>query len=75
MIRLAKKLALKYFSPYTIEYSNWLGETTQVLHAWTRQDALEWMACSLREEDAELWCVNSMFTKRLIAVRLAVIEV
>lgn len=75
MIKAIRKLALKYFSPYTIEYGNWLGETTQVLHAWTRQDALEWMACSLREEDAQLWCVNGMFTKKLIAVRLAVIEV
>jgi hypothetical protein len=70
MIRAIKKLALKYFSPYTIEFYDPLwGDTTQVLHAWTWQDAMEWTACSLREESVEVWCVNSPFTKKLVAVR------
>lgn len=76
MIKAIRKVALKYFSPYTIEfYDPMWGDTTQVLHAWTRQDALEWAACSLREEAVQVWCVNSMFTKKLVADRSATIEV
>ena len=75
MIKAIRKLALKYFSPYTIEfYDPMWGDTTQVLHAWTRQDAIEWMACSLREEAAQVWCVNGLFTKTLVAERYPVIE-
>jgi hypothetical protein len=75
MIKAIRKLTLKYFSPYTIEYINEYGETTQVLHAWTRQDALEWTACSLREEAVIVWCANSVFTVVPVAVRQAVTEV
>lgn len=70
MIKAIRKVALKYFSPYTIEfYDPMWGDTTQVLHAWTWKDAMEWTACSLREESVEVWCVNSPFTKKLVAVR------
>lgn len=70
MIKAIRKVALKYFSPYTIEfYDPWYGNTTQVLHAWTWKDAMEWVACSLRDESVEVWRVNSPFTKKIVAVR------
>ena len=48
--RLIKFLTYQ-FAPYAVVIipSN-LFETKQVIHCWTRSDALEWMACSLRSD-------------------------
>ena len=76
MIKAIKKLALKHLAPYTVEYYNpWTGSKTQVIYAWTRQDALEWVACSLREEAVQVWHASAFgLTEKLIAERYPVIN-
>lgn len=71
--RAVKKLALKYFSPYTIEIIDVFGDV-EVHHSWTRSDAMEWVACALREDVVDVWCVNSPFTTKLVAQRFPVTE-
>ena len=73
MIKAIRKLALKYFSPYTIEIVSIFGDV-EVHHSWTWQDATEWVACALREDMVNVWHVNSPFTSKLVAQRFPVIE-
>lgn len=75
--KLVLKLALKHLAPYTVEYYNpWSGSKTAVIYAWTKQDALEWVACSLREEAVQVWHASAFgLTETLIAERYPVIEV
>jgi hypothetical protein len=55
MINLIKRFALKWFSPYTTMYIGLDGEVTEVHYSWTYQDAVEWAACSLKEEQVEVY--------------------
>jgi hypothetical protein len=74
--KAVKKLALRHLAPYTVEfYDPMSGVTTQVIYAWTRQDALEWVSCSLKEEAVEVWYAK-WFTlqEEVIAKRSAVVE-
>ena len=74
--KLVLKLALKHLAPYTVEYYDPMtNATTQVIYAWTRQDALEWAACALREEAVEVW-YGKWFTlqEEVVARRSAVVE-
>ena len=49
MMKALKKFLTIWFSPFTIFYTDRFGRT-ETHHAWTRSDALEWAACSLRDE-------------------------
>ena len=74
--KVVKKLALRHLAPYTVEYYDPMtNATTQVIYAWTRQDALEWASCALREEAIEVW-YGKWFTlqEEVIARRSAVVE-
>jgi len=75
MVNALKRFALKYFSPYSIEFldKNW-GEVTQTLHAWTERDALEWAACSLREEAVIIRKTANIFESRVVMYRGRVTE-
>jgi hypothetical protein len=72
---LIRKGALQYFSPYSIEFldKNW-GEVTQTLHAWTEREALEWAACSLREEAVIIRRTANIFESRVVMYRGRVSE-
>jgi hypothetical protein len=74
--KAVKKLALRHLAPYTVEFYDPMSEvTTQVIYAWTRQDALEWASCSLNDEAVEVW-YGKWFTlqEEVIARRSAVVE-
>lgn len=62
------KLITKWFSPYTIFFVDALGRI-ETHHAWTMQGALEWAACSLRDE-----CVTIYKSGDLIAARSETLE-
>lgn len=49
MLTKLKKFLTVWFSPYTIFYTDCFGRI-ETHHAWTRAAALEWAACSLRDE-------------------------
>jgi len=75
--KAVKKLALRHIAPYTVEYYDPITNvTTQVINAWTRQDAREWVSCSLKDEAVEVW-YGRWFTlqEEVIARRSAVVEV
>lgn len=69
-----KRFALKYFSPYNIEFINEYGDVVQTLHAWTEQDAIEWAACSLRDEAVVIRKTANIFESRIVMCRGSVIE-
>jgi hypothetical protein len=69
-----KRFALKYFSPYNIEFINEYGDVVQTLHAWTEQDAVEWAACSLREEAVIIRKTANIFESHIILQRSNVVE-
>jgi hypothetical protein len=75
MVNALKRFALQYFSPYSIEFldKNW-GEVTQTLHAWTEREALEWAACSLREEAVIIRKTANIFESRVVMYRGRVSE-
>jgi hypothetical protein len=75
MVNALKRFALRYFSPYNIEFldKNW-GEVTQTLHAWTEREALEWAACSLREEAVRIRKTANIFESRVVMYRGRVTE-
>ena len=75
MFKLIRKVALQYFSPYNIEFIDEFGEVMQTLHAWTECDALEWAACSLRDEEVIIRKTANIFESRVILCRSAVAEV
>ena len=70
-----KRFALKYFSPYNIEFINEYGDVVQALHAWTEQDAVEWAACSLRDEAVIIRKTANIFESHIVLCRSAVEEV
>ena len=74
MFKLIRKVALQYFSPYNIEFIDEFGEVTQTLHAWTERDALEWAACSLREEAVIICKTANIFESRVVMYRGRVSE-
>jgi hypothetical protein len=49
MINAIKKFLTVWFSPYTIFFTDRFGRT-EIHHSWTLRDAMEWAACSLRDE-------------------------
>ena len=69
-----KRFALKYFSPYNIEFINEYGDVVQTLHAWTEQDAIEWAACSLRDEAVIIRKTANIFESHIVMCRGSVIE-
>lgn len=74
MLNKAKRFALKYFSPYNIEFINEYGDVVQTLHAWTEQDAIEWAACSLRDEAVIIRKTANIFESRVVMYRGRVTE-
>ena len=72
--KLVLKLALKHLAPYTVEYYNpWSGSKTQVIYAWSWQDATEWAECALKEEAVQIWYASAFgFNEKLIAERYPV---
>jgi hypothetical protein len=67
MLNALKRFALKWFSPYTIMYVNpYFGDVVyEVHHSWTFEDALEWAACSLREEEVVIYKYHNLVARRL----------
>jgi hypothetical protein len=74
MLNKAKRFALKYFSSYNIEFINEYGDVVQTLHAWTEQDAIEWAACSLRDEAVIIRKTANIFESHIVLCRGSVIE-
>jgi hypothetical protein len=74
MLNKAKRLATRLFSPYNIEFINEYGDVVQTLHAWTERDAVEWAACSLREEHVIIRKTANIFESRVILQRSNVVE-
>jgi hypothetical protein len=74
MLNKAKRLLTEWFSPYNIEFINEYGDVVQTLHAWTEQDAVEWAACSLREEAVVIRKTANIFESRVILQRSNVVE-
>ena len=74
MFKAINRLALKYFSPYNIEFIDEYGEVTQTLHAWTERDAVEWAACSLRDEVVIIRKTANIFESRFVMYRGRVTE-
>lgn len=74
MLNKAKRFALKYFSPYNIEFINEYGDVVQTLHAWTERDAIEWAACSLRDEAVIIRKTANIFESHIVMCRGSVIE-
>ena len=61
-----KRLVTKWFAPYTIMYVDPYWETVEeVHHAWTFEDALEWAACSLRDEEVVIYKHHNLVASRL----------
>ena len=75
MLNKAKRLMTKLFSPYNIEFINEYGDVVQTLHAWTERDAVEWAACSLRDEVVVIRKTANIFESRVVLCRGAVEEV
>ena len=74
MVNALKRFALKWFSPYNIEFINEYGDVVQTLHAWTEQDAIEWAACSLRDEAVIIRKTANIFESHIVLCRSSVIE-
>jgi len=74
MLNKAKRLLTEWFSPYNIEFINEYGDVVQTLHAWTEQDAVEWAACSLREEAVVIRKTANIFESHIILQRSNVVE-
>jgi hypothetical protein len=74
MLNKAKRLLTEWFSPYNIEFINEYGDVVQTLHAWTEQDAVEWAACSLREEAVIIRKTANIFESHIILQRSNVVE-
>ena len=55
MFKLIRKVALNWFSPYTTMFVDEFGEVAEVHYSWTLKDAVEWAACSLRDEQVEIY--------------------
>ena len=75
MLNALKKFTLKWFSPYNIEFINEYGDVVQTLHAWTEQDAIEWAACSLRDEAVIIRKTANIFESHIVLCRSSVVEV
>ena len=60
------KLITKLFAPYVVRFIDHAGRT-ETHRSWTFKDALEWAACSLREESVRVY-----FFSRLVASRQTV---
>lgn len=66
MLNTAKRLMTKWFAPYTIMYVDPYWETVEeVHHSWTYGDALEWAACSLRDEEVVIYKHHNLVGRRL----------
>lgn len=67
MLNKAKRLLTEWFSPYTIMYVNpYFGDVVyEVHHSWTYKDALEWTACSLRDEEVVIYKYHNLVARRL----------
>ena len=70
MINAIKKFLTKWFSPYTIFFIDSFGQVSEVHYSWTLKGALEWTACSLREEEVEIFKYHNP-----IAYRSDILEV
>ena len=75
MLNAIRKTMTKLFSPYNIEFIDSEGKVVQTLHAWTERDAVEWAACSLREEHVIIRKTANIFESRVILQRSNVVEV
>jgi hypothetical protein len=75
MLKAIGKVMTKLFSPYNIEFINEYGDVVQTLHAWTERDAVEWTACSLRDEAVVVRKTANIFESRVVLCRSAVEEV
>jgi len=60
------KLLTKWFAPYTIFFTDCFGRT-EIHHSWTLRDALEWTACSLRDEVVCVYKHHNLVAARSIA--------
>ena len=67
MLNKAKRLLTEWFSPYTVMYVNpYFGDVVyEVHHSWTYKDALEWAACSLRDEEVVIYKYHNLVGRRL----------
>ena len=74
MLNAIRKTMTKLFSPYNIEFIDDRGNVVQTLHAWTERDAVEWAACSLREEAVIIRKTANIFESRVILQRSNVVE-
>ena len=67
MLNAIRKAVTRWFSPYTIMYvGSYYGDAVcEVHHSWTFKDALEWTACSLREEEVLIYKYQNLVAYRL----------
>jgi hypothetical protein len=65
MMNALKKFLTVWFSPYTIFFTDRFGRS-EVHYAWTLADALEWAACSLRDEDVCIYKYHNPVAARSI---------
>lgn len=67
MLNKAKRLLTEWFSPYTVMYVNpYFGDVVyEVHHSWAYKDALEWAACSLRDEEVVIYKYHNLVGRRL----------
>ena len=70
MLRTVKRFALRWFSPYTVVFINDTTDETEFHYSWTFKDALEWVACSLREERVIVYKYNEPVVSRLVVIEV-----
>lgn len=56
IINTIKRFITKHYAPYTVMYVDPYWDTVEEVHySWTFKDAVEWAACSLREEGVVIY--------------------
>ena len=55
------------YAPYHIEYIGY-SQLTEVHYAWTYKDAMEWVACSLRCEEANVFKYSKFVSGRSVVI-------
>jgi hypothetical protein len=64
MLNAISKVITKWFAPYTVMYIDTYGKI-ESHHSWTFKDAVEWAACSLREEEVVIYKYHNLVARRL----------
>ena len=57
------KIITDWFAPFSVHYVNRAGQV-EIHKSWSFTDALEWVACSLRDETAIVYRFNRLVASR-----------